>query len=60
LLALLAIRAPVVVSADAALEALWPGVDRERGVRSLQVTVSGLRADLAGRKIVFGGGEVAN
>jgi predicted ATPase/DNA-binding SARP family transcriptional activator len=48
LLVLLAVRAPEVVSTDAVLEALWPGTDRERGVRSLQVTVSRLRADLDG------------
>jgi predicted ATPase/DNA-binding SARP family transcriptional activator len=46
LLLLLALRAPEVVSADVVLEALWPGADRERGVRSLQVTVSRLRSDL--------------
>jgi DNA-binding SARP family transcriptional activator len=43
LLVLLALRAPELMSADAMVDALWPGTDRERGLRSLQVTVSRLR-----------------
>ena len=46
LLTLLAVRAPQAVSAEAAAEALWPGVSPPDAMRSLQVTVSRLRRSL--------------
>jgi predicted ATPase/DNA-binding SARP family transcriptional activator len=46
LLVLLAVSAPGLVSADALVEALWPGADPASGLRSLQVTVSRLRRSL--------------
>jgi predicted ATPase len=46
LLVLLAVKAPGLVSADALIDALWPGVDPAAGLRSLQVTISRLRRSL--------------
>src|SRR5919202_5732954 len=46
LLVLLAVKAPRLVSADALIDALWPGVDPVAGLRSLQVTISRLRRSL--------------
>jgi len=44
LLRLLALRAGTPVHRDALLDALWPDLPHESGVRNLQVTVSRLRA----------------
>ncbi|MDH6577886.1 BTAD domain-containing putative transcriptional regulator [Kitasatospora sp. MAP5-34] len=46
LLRLLAMRAGTAVHRDHLLDALWPGLPSEQGVRNLQVTVSRLRACL--------------
>ena len=46
LLALLAVRAPQPVSAQVAVEALWPRAAPAEAMRSLRVTVSRLRRSL--------------
>jgi predicted ATPase/DNA-binding SARP family transcriptional activator len=46
LLALLALRAPEPISADAAADALWPAAASPQSLRTLQVTVSRLRRSM--------------
>jgi predicted ATPase/DNA-binding SARP family transcriptional activator len=48
LLALLVLRTPDVVSADAAADQLWPSAGQDEALRTLQVTVSRLRQSLGG------------